>query len=164
MCNSLGLLAASLKPPRVQPGPGAEQAAGDRRGEQLEARGVQGLRRGRWRRARSPRPAARGSAASHGVLMHPAAFSRLSPPGSRTIPKSRRSRVAIRRSPCSWATQSSEASARSIGKSPYCRIQPAINARADRLAWLDGWWTSNGGRGAVSLRCSLEAFDHVHLC
>jgi len=38
---------ASLKPPRVQPGPGAEQAAGDRRGEQLEAQGIQGLRRGR---------------------------------------------------------------------------------------------------------------------
>jgi len=61
-------------------------------------------------------------------------FSRLSPPGNRTIPKSRRSRVAIRRSPCSWATQSREASARSSGKSPYCRIQSAINARADPLS------------------------------
>ncbi len=61
-------------------------------------------------------------------------FSRLSPPRSRTIPKSLRSRVAIRRSPCTWATQSSEASARSIGKLPYCRIQPAINSRADPLS------------------------------
>ena len=61
-------------------------------------------------------------------------FSRLSPPGNRTIPKSRRSRVAIRRSPCSWATQSSEAPARSSGKSPYCRIQPAINSSADPLS------------------------------
>ena len=61
-------------------------------------------------------------------------FSRLSPPRSRTMRKSLRSRVAIRRSPCTWATQSSEASARSIGKLPYCRIQPAINSRADPLS------------------------------
>ena len=37
-------------------------------------RSPSGQRRGRWRRARSPRPAARGSAASQSVLMNPAGF------------------------------------------------------------------------------------------
>ena len=50
------------------------------------------------------------------------------------MPKSRRSSVAMRRSPCSWANQSSEASARSIGRSLYCRIQLAISSSADPLS------------------------------